>query len=240
MTVETAAQIFFAFMSVGIIIWVLSLIFVSRIGRVKQTVPNVRDSNSEAKHGWVVGEVKSQTGSDELIKRLSRLFLRQSLGITNSTFAIADQSERSLTIERLGSTLCNQPGAFYFSRVQFQMESGPTGETTVHYLIDQSPVMSLLRRFGIRFVCFVSLPALIIIGATIWFAVVQNDNATIRYQVFQCAQIVHFLWPPFMLVGLARVAKRQPSQFVEKMIHLAGDEELCNMPVIANLSFGPR
>jgi len=61
----------------------------------------------------------------------------------------------------------------------------------------------------------------LIMGLLIWFLVVQSDNATIRWQVFQTLHIAHALWPPFLVMWYYRIGRRRSRVFVENLISSA-------------------
>lgn len=44
--------------------------------------------------------------------------------------------------------------------------------------------------------------AILALGIFLWTAVAPNSNPNIRGQAWQMVQIVHFLWPPFMFMGM--------------------------------------
>jgi hypothetical protein len=52
----------------------------------------------------------------------------------------------------------------------------------------------------------------------IWFLVVQSDEAAIRWQVLQCLQIAHAIWPPFMITGIYSMGRRHSKTFVSNLL----------------------
>ncbi len=89
------------------------------------------------------------------------------------------------------------------SRVQWEL----TGES------------SLLR--GARIVVWCGAAAIVALHYVVHEWVLPSEHPAIRGQVFQMAQAVHLLWPPFLLAGLARKLRRAAFDDVERTVHNA-------------------
>jgi len=236
MNETTAVFVFAAIMTVAVVVWLIGLYYSLRVGI--GTATNDWQSQDTPAFGQISGEAICSASKEELLQRLPKLWKRQTLGILNSTFSVVDKSDQEISVVRLGPVLCNLPPALYFSGVRFRIEPKSQNESRVLYTIDQTKVMSLLRRICLTIVLSIGLPVIVGVGLLIWFLVIPNANLGVRGQVFQAGQVIHVLWPPFMFIGIAAVARRSSKAFVERILIVASDAELANNPVGVNFGFG--
>jgi len=236
MNETTAILVFAGIMSLAVVIWLIGLYYSLRVGT--STTTNDWQSQDAPAFGQISGEAICTASKEELLQRLPKLWKRQTLGILNSTFSVVDKSDQEISVVRLGPVLCNLPPALYFSGVRFRIEPKSQNESRVLYTIDQTKVMSLLRRVCLTIVLSIGLPVIVGVGLLIWFLVIPNANPGVRGQVFQAGQVIHVLWPPFMFIGIAAAARRSTKAFVERILIVASDAELANNPVGVNFGVG--
>ena len=80
-----------------------------------------------------------------------------------------------------------------------------------------------MRQQGL-FICGVIFQILGLIALAVGFLlvhlfVVQSQNPAVRWQTMQMAQVVHFLWPPFLFGGLDRMHHRIVSRAFDTFVH---------------------
>ena len=75
--------------------------------------------------------------------------------------------------------------------------------TEVRVTIDFAGLASRRLRLMSALVFVVPLVILVIAGI-IWKWVVPNGHPAVRWQVFQTCQVVHVLWPPFLVASVYR------------------------------------
>ena len=224
MTESVAMIIFFIILVIGAFVWLLALYFTSRIGKSPANLD--WGSQSEGGFGLSTGETVCDATKDELLEHIPKVLRRQSLGILNSVFQFEKESDNEISVTRHGPLMCNLPTALYFSKVQFRLDFLSANQTRVKYTIDQSAVMTRLKRIAMLILFCIGMPTMIGVGMLIWFVVIPSQNLAIRGQVFQTLQICHVIWPPFLLVGIAAMAKRATQQFIERVLMVASDPEL--------------
>lgn len=136
--------------------------------------------------------------SDEAFKGLLRLVVPGAKVLRNT--------DSRIEITKLGAT------------GSFEVERAYSG--TVLRVEWDSAGFTRWFRLGLSIWTFVITPlALGGISFLIWRFVVQNPNPQIRWQVFQMFQIVHFLWPPFLIYFIHRGIIKAQRRSIEN-IHL--------------------
>jgi hypothetical protein len=152
------------------------------------------------------------SGQPAVLSRKAAGFVAQGkLGVPAK---ITSQSDDELTFEPLSSG----PWAL-FRRATLLF--APLGEerTEIRYEVI-SPVEYWGRwHLGAARVC-VAL-GLLSIGVGFWLAdsyLVDAPNPAVRGQVWQMAQVIHFLWPPFLFAGLYRMRNRIARQYSEHLL----------------------
>ena len=86
------------------------------------------------------------------------------------------------------------------------------------YRIGYARLIRLLKKIALCIIFGVGLPVMVLVGLAIWLFVVQSDNPSVRWQVFQTLQISHALWPPFLILWFYRIGRRHSKRFMENLI----------------------
>lgn len=222
---QFAAQIVFAIiMSVATLVWMISLRKAARLGQ-KPTEP-ADDTHT----GWAeptavqcsTGEFDSVTGEQSVRAEYDSIARRLGHRLTNvavpgqfaSLFEVTEHQPERLVLQKTGSLVCNQPSGMYFSDLAFDFAPAGEGFTEVKYQIGFGRLRNMLRRSALGVILGLGLPLLLILGSVIWVFVVNNENPAVRWQVFQTLQVVHVLWPPFLIMHLYRSGQRHARTFV--------------------------
>lgn len=142
----------------------------------------------------LAGEIEVELGVAALAQRLAREVSTARPGSPLQQSLVEVANEREL---RWSST-----GAFRH-RGRFVLQ-GDTKRTRVRWQAETG--RGLLRAAGL----VVVFGALVTLGLYLLLRefALPNENPGIRWQVAQMAQAVHLLWPPFLLAGIARRARR--------------------------------
>lgn len=219
-----ATIVFGSIMAVGAITWLIAVRYTRNIG----SSPSNTDwpSNLNSQVGFNTGELLCDASKEELMERIPKLLRRQSLSILSSVFKLEEKNENELSFQRIGPLICNLPTSLYFSRVRFRLEPRASNVTLVKYAIDQTDLVKLMKRIAMRFLFLAAFPIMIGIGLLMCFVVIPSPNLAIRAQVLQTLHILHAIWPAFMFVGIAVMARKATKQFVERLLMVASDPEL--------------
>lgn len=86
------------------------------------------------------------------------------------------------------------------------------------YRLGYGRLVRRLRSIALALILGIGLPVLLIVGAAIWLVVIPSPHPATRWQVLQTPQIVHLLWPPFLVMWLYSVGKKHSKILIENVI----------------------
>jgi hypothetical protein len=219
MSSTLAIAIFTAIMGAGVIAWLCSLSLTLRLG----TVP-LRSDGSEndfEPKSWAGAEIGSRTvrGTPARIsKALARALTQLNVGGFNSLFEITQRTDEKLTLRKTGPLVCNQPAGLYFSEASVEFEYLGNNTTRVSYELGYERLAKRMRSISLGIILLVGLPVMLIVGGLIWHIVLPSDNPSVRWQVLQTLQIAHALWPPFLLVTIYSMGRRQSKTYFSNLL----------------------
>lgn len=95
----------------------------------------------------------------------------------------------------------------------------PLGETQTRVTYRITPVGAGIMLLIGRIINLISLVVIIALGSVLWIFVAGNEEPAIRVQSVQMFQVIHFLWPPFLFAGLARILRKRLEQGIKTMIN---------------------
>ena len=95
--------------------------------------------------------------------------------------------------------------------------SGASGGVRLETLVDPGPTLRGFRIAMSILVLIVVPLAILLVSGLIWTLVIPAQNPAIRWQVIQVVQMVHFLWPPFLIYGLARGQRTMGVRFADHL-----------------------
>jgi len=75
-----------------------------------------------------------------------------------------------------------------------------------------------VRRVSLGIIVGLGLPVMLAVGLIVWLFVIPSEEPAVRWQVLQCLQIVHALWPPFMVIGMYSRGRRHSKTFVSNLL----------------------
>jgi hypothetical protein len=163
-------------------------------------------------HGTIVGVAEVDGSPEDLSAKLAQLLARDGLGPLGPV-KIVSRDRHEVVFETLGQT-CGlssgrQHGLFRLTSVGRR--------TRVEYAIETASGRTLLA-FG-WLVLGLALVGLIA-GAWLEFTyIVDNPTPSIRSQSVQMVQVIHLLWPPFLIAYRVRQPARLLRARVETLVH---------------------
>lgn len=243
MPVEAAQAVFAAVFSVATAVWAVSLRKAARLGRQVNDQDNPWAMSSTLSPGWasdaasrdnpwaatsVYSPVEAQavTGqqtvpgiAEDVSRAIADKIIQTSVpGRFSGLFEVVKQTRDRVSVRKTGALVCNQPSGLYFSEADFRLQDSGDGMVEVGYVIGFDRLGGGLRKICLALILGLGLPVLLVLATVLWVFVVNSDNPTIRWQVFQSFQVVHVLWPPFLLMRLYRTGKTHARTFVSNLL----------------------
>lgn len=217
MDTDKATLVFMLAMAAGILVWLWSLIKTLRFGRVaapqdRFTYDDRDDFFQEA------GAVVVPCHREQTSRALARAVRQLGLGTLDPIYKVTEESVDRVSIEKTGPLICNQPSTLYFTDAEFALDRQGQDATKVSYQLGFAKLTRLLRKVSLSIIFGIGLPVLVIVGLVIWNFVLQSDQPAIRWQVLQTFQIVHALWPPFLVLWLGGSGRKKSKAFIENLI----------------------
>jgi hypothetical protein len=223
MTEELARALFFITWGTGLALWALalrrSLVYV-RLAAVLESVAAadpIADSELSGpglRRGTV--QVRGESGplGEEVAGRLAA-----DLG---GTFVVRQERDALVCTNTL-SPAFSHFGWANVSRAVLRLTSAGAGRSQVAYELDARPLQRRLGKIGLLLVFTAGLPTLVIVGAVIWYFVLPSQMPAVRWQVFQTLQIVHALWPPFLVLSRLGAHLNVAEAYLVAVIQAAGE-----------------
>lgn len=198
MSPETAHLIFF---SVGIpmlVVWLLGVRFAfSRLRRPSAREDALRlDEEPLSGEPLTSGETVVDGDAEAVSKKLAELILAQSG--PSGTFAprIRERTAQRITVHFASGRKGDEKPPLYTLDVTLAPEGG---RLRVRYELRARRLLTIFRALA-WIVCFL-YGGLFVIGVpvAIWLLVLRSEDAALRMQTIQIVQMVHGVWPPFLL-----------------------------------------
>lgn len=204
-------------MATGIAVWLWSLVKALRLGRPKGNPDRLRFDEA-TQFATESGELEIRGEPAGLSKALEQAFRNPNAGLPGVLFKVTERASDRLVISKMGPLLANQTAGLYFSEVEFGFTPAGSAKVCVSYRIGYTRIIQRLKKIALGIVLGVGLPTILIVGFVIWRFVLQSPDPATRWQVFQALQIVHALWPPFLIMLFYTLGRRQSKVFVENLI----------------------
>lgn len=243
MDAHTAQIVYFAIMGVGLVVWAWSLNRAASLGKGGEPkvdpwaspytdFPMDTAYPSEAAHrpdranyGNVSGQRTVNGQPERLSKALARALLNTTVpGRFSTVFEVDECTAERVRVRKTGPLVCREQSGLHFSEAEFTFERVGDQSVLISYQLEFEGLLKRVRRTALAFILGLGLPILIVVGAIIWFLVVQSDNPTVRWQVFQTLHIAHVLWPPFQILHSYRSGRTQTRTYVSNMLAMLDPE----------------
>jgi len=216
MTVQTAQVLFLAIAGAMFVVWAVATRFAfSRLYPSRREGENY-DPAAELDPELVRGEVEL-TGDRETLSRKIAERLAAATGIAGASFLrITSRTAERVAFERIPGATTERAGPAFVSGEVTLVPDGPRVRARYSLSLHR---FARTMRLVTYLVCFV-YGGLFVIGvpALVWLFVVHNEDERVRWQVFQTAQMIHGVWPPFLIGYLNDRLRRAAGAFLETLL----------------------
>jgi hypothetical protein len=202
---ETAQIVLIAIAAAGAVVWLIALGFL--IASARPRPAGVGDEGGLADEWppeWLSGSTEVEGDAAELSTRAASLLARGTT-FPGVPLKIVEKTDRHVRFERAGLLFGRRsPGSVLRGELRFTPAG--QGRTRVAWGAEPSDLRFLLWLGG------AFLAAGLVVLVTLCWAldtwVASSPDPTVRWQIFQMFQAVHFLWPPFLFGGLYRAGRK--------------------------------
>jgi len=216
---ELARAVFFVIWGAGLVAWALglrySLAFLQREDPFRRESGRPTGETGEEDPALLRGEVTVRAPAGAVRQELARRLA----AAAGSTFVVEAEAGGLA----LRNTLPPAFTRFGWANVAgARLSPAGLGLTRVAYELDLRPLRRRLGRIALAVVLAAGLPTLLGVGALVWWLVLPSREPAVRWQVFQTAQVVHALWPPFLVLSRLRANARQARTYLEAVVRASG------------------
>lgn len=216
---EAARIVLWGITAVGAVAWLAGLQFLLASSRRRRAGPQEANGEGtlagEGREGWLSGSAEVEGEASALATRAAAVLAKGD----RSTFGpvkILEKADDCIRFERVGEGVANQPAGQWFRRGELRFRPLGGGRTRVEWAVEPADLRWLLWLGGLFQVA--GLLALVLGCWAVSTYVASSPDPAVRWQTFQMAQAVHFLWPPFLFGALYRRGTRAAAQF-EALAH---------------------
>ncbi len=221
MTSEVAQAVVYSITAVGAVVWVSGLLFlihsVPRLSAGTGVSPappgaglEALDPSRSTPRGLIAGRAEIPGTPGDLSAKAAAILAKEQLKILQRT-------DQRVVFEGVGPNLSGPAVGQHVRRGELRFTATGGDRTGVDYAIAVPEWRGLLIAGAI--VQGLGLVALVAGFFAMIAWVVPNPNPAIRGQSFQMLQVVHVLWPPFLLGTLYRMRRRTVQARFEVLVH---------------------
>jgi hypothetical protein len=222
MTSELARGLFFIIWGTGVVFWALalrrSLAYLSptevREWFASDLAGDPQRSDPAARRGAVEAGGRPEALCEEVARRLT--------GDLGGTFVVREERDTLVSTNTLPPAF-SQFGWANVSRAVVRVTSAGLARSLATYELDARPLRRRLGRVALVVALAAGLPTLVAVGALIWWLVLPSQVPAVRWQVFQTFQIVHALWPPFLVLTRLGANLNAAERSLQAVIRAAGE-----------------
>lgn len=195
----------------AIVVWVFGLRFLTlAVREEKRGETDGPIPNEPAPKNIVYGSAELEGAAAELSRRAAAILAEKGVRITERT------DERIVFGSTAGNT-AGQPLGWFAFRGQIRFTPQTAATTRADYALTV-PTLWFLPPLGYAFQAL-GLAAIIAGYLLIRLYVVDSNDPAVRWQTIQMVQVVHFLWPPFLIGVLYRKPRQTIQSSFETFIH---------------------
>jgi hypothetical protein len=211
---EVAKVVAMAITAVGAVVWLAALASVLRETRARrESAEQATDRfeiESDLAPGTIVGEAEVEGQPEELSAKLASQLAKDGMGPLGP-IKILSRDRHEVAFEPAGHSVLG----FRAGRVRLT----PSGsKTRIEYAVETSRRGHYLLVGGAAFL-ILGLAVLIVAPTLAFVYLIPNPDPIARSEVLQLAQMVHFLWPPFLFTSLSRQPARMFRARMESLVH---------------------
>jgi len=214
-----ARTVVIAITAVGAVAWLAALAVMVRATRERRATASEASEQFDVEGmppaGTIVGSAELEGQPEVLSAKLAERLARDGLGFMGPVKIVACD-RREVVFEAAGQNLgaaAYGGSGFRRGRVRF---AGSGTRTRVDYAVETSSRGIILLALG-WLTLALGLMALVAAPWLEFAHVLPNPN--LRAQAVQTVQMVHFLWPPYLLAFLARQPARMIRAQMEALVH---------------------
>jgi hypothetical protein len=223
MSRELAQALFLIVWGTGLILWALALRWsVAYLRPTGAGEPSLEDDpigDTRASSPGLRRGTVEVPGQSEALREEAAWRLAAELG---GTFVVRQERDALVCTNSL-SPAFSQFGWANVSRAVVRVTPAGPARGRVTYELDARPLQRRLGKIGLLVVLAVGLPTLVAVGALIWCFVLPSQVPAIRWQVLQTFQIVHALWPPFLVLSRLGAHLNVAERSLVAVIQAAGE-----------------
>jgi hypothetical protein len=212
MSPETARIVILGVAAIGWAAWLVSVILA--LGLVKGPEKDYRrDAAAD-----VAGTVRVPGRAVTLSKLLTDRIASMAIGPMGAQCRIAESTSERVRVEMPATVYSfrGTPRATPYLNVDVSFRDAG-GNVEISYEADLS---KLRKKMGIIALCVnvLGLLAITVLPAGLYLYVASSHNPAVRWQSAQVVQMVHFLWPPYLFLGMYRRARRLLATALETLV----------------------
>jgi hypothetical protein len=217
---DVAKLIFVVIMAAGVTAWAVSLSRALRLGRpARQPQPLMADEDAEfSQFEWQTGTVTLRGNREALSKALLRSLAQLQFGFFASIFRMQQYDDGRIVLKKVGPLVCNLPPGLYFTEAEISFQQTNAGTVEASYRVGFGRLIRKLRKITLGIILGIGLPMMLLVGSAVWLFVIPSPMPGMRWQVLQTLQIAHALWPPFLIMWLYSIGRRQSKTLIENVI----------------------
>lgn len=213
MDTQTAEAVVLLITTLAAVAWLAGVTFLLRSNQRKKR-PEGFDSGeplrfdaapADQHRQQIIGHAEIEGDPEDLVAKAAAVLVERGHR-REELIKILSRTRDTLTFEGTATAADGSSPLQHVWHGEFRFTARGPSRTAVDYAVEVSGARWLLL-LGWLFVA-IGLLAVITGFALIWTWVVHHPNAAVRGQSLQMMQVVHFLWPPFLLGGLYRLGHR--------------------------------
>jgi hypothetical protein len=197
---EIAQQVVFGITALGAVVWLLSLSFLVKSGRLMNAAKQ-DDLDEQPAQKLLTGSAEVEGNPKTLADKVAAVLAEGTLG----PLKIVGKADDMIVFERVDPGIARQPAGRWFRRGEFRFTALRQNRTQVEWAVE--PAFQWLLRVG-GIVQTVGLVGLIVGCWAMSSFVATSPEPAVRWQSLQMLQVVHALWAPFLFGGLYRKGVR--------------------------------
>ncbi len=198
-----ARMIAWSILSIAVVVWLISVRYV---GRAQRPLPRSDDSERfgveppVTPRDELVGEVPIDAAPAGLAARLARALAQAQAGPLGP-LKLTHVDDDHVAFEQL-----ERQGHYRIRDGEVQFARGDSGGCVARYRLKINDGRGLL--VAANLLILAGLIAIVSVWAVMEYYVIPNPQPAVRGQVVQSCQVVHLLWPPFLLAFLYKNGRR--------------------------------
>lgn len=209
---ETAKELFFAIAVPMWAVWLFGTWFALK--RVRPaTAPEVL-ADDPAVRDVLTGEVEIKGDAETVSKKIAEELIGAASAGGMSGIRITERTRERIAFEKAAGVGGRMP-VFDSGLVTLATEGD---RVRVRYAVSQRRFARIMR-IVTYLVCFLYGGAAVVVWPVIvWVYFVNSEDAAMRHQFLQIIQMVHGVWPPFLVGFLSSRLRKMTSNFFETLL----------------------